>query len=103
MHFARVFRDAGFTARSSGLGYHLLMQFVLTSAHAVVSRQLPAEHERYVYERLTATPKDEHAGAHFVAKTFSKLDAETAFREGLSILLDGFAGWLRKREGGSKN
>jgi AcrR family transcriptional regulator len=95
-HFARVFRDAGFGPREGALGYHLLMQFVLSSAFAQVSRQLPIEHERFVYEHLTAQSASRHPGAHYLASTFSQLDAETAYREGLRILLDGFTAWPRK-------
>jgi len=90
----RVFRDAGFGPKHAALGYHLLQQFVLAAAYAEVGRQLPAEHEEYVRERITATPKARYAAAHYVARTFSRLDAKTAFDAGLGLLLDGFAGWL---------
>lgn len=96
-HFARVFRDGGFTAREGALGYHLLLQYVLSAAYAQVGRQLPAEHEQFVYERLTAGPKEAHPAARFLARPFSQLDAETSFRTGLELLLDGFAAWRAKR------
>jgi|SRR5579871_589535 len=91
----RVFRDAGFGAKHAALGYHLLMQFVLSAAYAEVGRQLPAEHERYVYEQITATPRARYGAAHYVARAFSRLDAKCAFDAGLALLLDGFAGWLK--------
>src|SRR5262249_45847819 len=74
----------------------LLAQFILDCAHAVVSRQLPSEHQEYIFEHLQATSKSEYAGAHFLARQFSKIDAATTFTEGLKLMLDGFETWLGK-------
>lgn len=93
--FARAFADGGFTPKQGALGYHLLLQFVLSCAYAEVGHQLPVEHERYVYERLVAAPRADFPGAHFLAKPFSRLDAESVFVAGLRLLLDGFASWRR--------
>ena len=90
---ARIFRDGGFNAKHSALGYHLIMQFVVGSAHAQVARQLPGDHEAYVYDRLQATSASRYPGAHYVARAFSRLDAETVFDAGLAALLDAFARW----------
>lgn len=90
-----IFREGGFSAEQSALGYHLLMQFVLGSAYAEVNRQLPGTHRVYIRKRIGASPPAQFPAAHFFAKPFSTLDAKTAFDAGLAILLDGMQGWLK--------
>jgi AcrR family transcriptional regulator len=92
----RSFQAGGFTADQAALGYHLMMQFVLACAYAEVGHQLPAEHASYVRERIGQTSKARYPGAHFVVESFPALGADTAFDQGLAMLLDGFARW---REG----
>jgi AcrR family transcriptional regulator len=93
---ADIFRSGGFSAEQCALGYHLLMQYVMTSAYAEVNRQLPGEHEQYILGRIRASSPEQYPAAHFFAVPFSKLDSPTAFDAGLAILLDGMQGWLRK-------
>lgn len=93
---ASIFRSGGFSAEQSAMGYHLLMQYVMTSAYAEVNRQLPATHSEYILGRIRATPKDRYPGAHYLAVPFSKVDSVSAFNAGLEILLDGMEAWLKK-------
>ena len=59
----------------------------------LVARQLPGQHEKYVFDKLKATSKQIYTGVHFVAKAFSKLDADTFFEVGLEVMLDGIERW----------
>lgn len=93
-HIADIFRSGGFSAQKCALGYHLLMQYVMTSAYAEVNRQMPAKHGDYILGRIRATPEEQYPAAHFFAEAFSQLDTETAFDAGLQILLDGMEKWL---------
>jgi len=95
--FGKVLKCAKLTPTRAALAYHLIAQFVLSCAHAVVSRQLPGQHEKYVYEKLKATSKESYGGAHFLAKPFSKLDADTTFEAGLQMLLDGIGAWAPQK------
>jgi len=91
---ADIFRSGGFSPEQCALGYHLLMQYVMTSAYAEVNRQMPAEHGDYILGRIRATSADQYPAAHFIAEAFSRLDTDTAFDAGLHILLDGMQKWL---------
>ena len=93
---AEIFRAGGFSAEQASTGYHLLAQYVMAAAYAQVSRQLPAQHEKYILSRLKAKPARQFPAAHFVAVPFSRLDSVTAFDAGLALLLDGFEGWLKR-------
>jgi len=88
-----IFQAGGFTPAQSAMGYHLLAQFVMTSAYADVNRQLPAEHGSYILGRIQSTPAGQFPGAHYLAVPFSQLDSQSAFDAGLKILLDGIEGW----------
>lgn len=97
---AEIFRSGGFNAEKCALGYHLLIQYVMTSAYAQVNRQLPGDHGEYILGKIRATQKEQFPAAHFFASAFSKLDGRTAFEAGLKILLDGMEAWPRTAVGG---
>lgn len=94
---AGIFRSGGFNADQAAVGYHLLSLYVMSSAYAEVSRQLPGYHENYIRAQIESRPADEFEGAHFIAEPFSTLDSATAFPEGLRLLIDGFGRWLEPR------
>lgn len=95
---AETLRRAGFTAEQAALAYHLLSLYVMSSSYAEVSKQLPAYHEHYIRGQIATHPLDTLAGAHFIAEAFASLDSDTAFPAGLQLLIDGFAGWLDRKE-----
>ncbi|WP_082519500.1 TetR/AcrR family transcriptional regulator [Variovorax sp. Root411] len=96
---AEIFRSGGFNAEKCALGYHLLIQYVMTSAYAEVNRQLPGDHGDYILGKIRETSKEQFPAAHFFASAFSKLDSRTAFNAGLKILLDGMERWPRSSAG----
>ncbi|MGC3985616.1 MAG: TetR/AcrR family transcriptional regulator C-terminal domain-containing protein [Pseudorhodoferax sp.] len=93
---ANIFRSGGFSPAQCAMGYHLLMQYVMTSAYAEVNRQLPATHAEYILGRIRATSSDRYPAAHYFAVPLSEVDSESAFEAGLEIMLDGMASWLKK-------
>lgn len=90
---AQIFRDGGFSPEHSAMGYHLMAQYIMTSAYAEVSRQLPAEHAKFIAKRIEKAPETEYAAAHFMAESFVQVDAESAFESGLTLMLDGMEQW----------
>jgi AcrR family transcriptional regulator len=92
---AGIFRDGGFTPAQTAIGYHLMSQYVMTSSYAQVSRQLPAFHESYIRHQIESQPAGQMQGARFFIEAFSTLDSATSFPEGLKLLIDSFAGWLK--------
>ncbi len=92
--FAEIFLQGGFTAEQAAMGYHLLSQYVMSAAYAQVSHQLPAQHEHYIQERILSQPAQLFPAAHYLALPFSRIDAATAFDEGLRVVLQGIEGWL---------
>ncbi|WP_017523839.1 TetR/AcrR family transcriptional regulator [Pusillimonas noertemannii] len=93
---AEIFRAAGFSSRQSAMGYHLLMQHVMTSAYAVVNRQPPGLHKQFILDRVKMLASDQYPSIHFFAGDFSDLDGDMAFDAGLEILLDGFEKWRQE-------
>lgn len=97
---AGIFKSGGFPPEKAAVGFHLLSQFVMTSAYAEVSRQLPGRHGAYIRDHVQSSTPQELPGAHYFLDAFCALDSATAFPQGLKLLLDGFEGWLppkRKR------
>lgn len=91
---ASIFKSAGFKPKHAAMGYHLMSQYVMTSAYAQVSRQLPAFHEHYIQDHIHAAPEGELSGAHYFAEAFSTLDSDSVFPQGLKLLIDSFELWL---------
>ena len=94
---AGIFRAGGFEPDRAAIGYHLFSQYVMTSAYAEVSRQLPAFHERYIRDHIESQPVEALPGAHYFADAFSTLDSATSFPIGLRMLIDSFGAWLPDR------
>lgn len=90
---AQIFRDGGFTAQQTAMGYHLLAQYTMTAAFAQVSRQLPADHGKYIKRRIDESPVEQYGAAHFMAEAFTHVDAASAFETGLGMLLDSIERW----------
>jgi AcrR family transcriptional regulator len=93
---AQIFRDGGFSPEHSAMGYHLLAQYTMTAAYAQVSRQLPADHAKFIMKRIDQAPADEYAAAHYMAVPFTQLDSSSAFDAGLEMLLNGMEVWRTK-------
>ena len=91
---AGMFQRGGFLPQQAAIGYHLLSQYVMSSAYAQVSRQLPAFHEDYIRNQIHTRPASELTGARFFVEAFSTLDSATSFPEGLRLLLGSFETWL---------
>lgn len=91
---ASIFKSAGFKPKHAAMGYHLMSQYVMTSAYAQVSRQLPAFHAHYIQDHIHSAPEGELSGAYYFSEAFSMLDSDTVFPEGLKLLIDSFELWL---------
>jgi AcrR family transcriptional regulator len=91
---ATILRSGGFTPAQVALGYHLVMQHVVSSDGARVRHLLPADHRDFIRDRLQALSEDRYPGARFVADAFPELSADQSFDAGLALLLHGIAGWL---------
>jgi AcrR family transcriptional regulator len=91
---AGIFRTGGFTSAQAATGYHLLSLYVMSSAYAEVSRQLPGFHEHYIRGQIEAHPREERDDARFFLDDFATLDSAKAFPAGLRLMIDGFRGWL---------
>jgi hypothetical protein len=100
---ASIFKSAGFKPKHAAMGYHLLSQFVMTSAYAQVSRQLPAFHAHYIQDHIDSAPQGELSGAHYFSQAFSTLDSDTVFPEGLRLLIDSFELWLPPSKRGNQH
>jgi AcrR family transcriptional regulator len=93
-HVARAFLQGGFKPKQVGLAFHLLMQFLVASSTARVSRQLPADHKEYLKAKFDNLDAVKYPAARKVGVPFSSLDSRQAFEAGLRLLLDGFEQWL---------
>lgn len=94
---AQIFQDGGFSAEQTAMGYHLLAQFTMTAAYAHVSRQLPADHAKFIRSRIEKASVKDYPAAHFMAPAFGQVDAHSAFEAGLHMLLDSMEAWRQRK------
>lgn len=96
-YVARAFLQGGFTPEQASLAFHLLMQYLVASSMSLVSRQLPADHEKFIREKFDALSMDQYPAARTVGVKFASLNFSQAFEGGLALLLDGFEKWLNDK------
>jgi AcrR family transcriptional regulator len=87
--FSTLFAEAGIEGREAAIRYHLIMQHVLASAHAVIGRQSPAHHRGFLSAKAANVAGHDAAFAKFL-KGFSEISSEEAFSRGLRSLIRSF-------------
>jgi AcrR family transcriptional regulator len=92
---ADALRRAGLSPSQAAMAFHLVMQHIVACANAKVRRQLPADHRHFIHSGLVVLDPVAFPGATYIAEDFSEIDAESAFEQGLGMLLDGLAAWRR--------
>ena len=91
---AGIFRSGGFKPQQAAIACHLYLQYVMTSAYAEVSHQLPGFHQDYILSKFATHPTGTLPNAGYLLPHFASLDTATAFPAGLRLLIDGFRKWL---------
>jgi AcrR family transcriptional regulator len=84
---AGIFERSGIVPAQAALGLHLLLQYVLVSAHSKVRHQLPADHRAYLKKKLSQLDQAQYRGITFILKDYLNLDAGAAFETGLKLML----------------
>lgn len=87
--FNSAVRAAGFDGPSTGMYTHLLNEFVTAYAQATATNRWAGEHADFLVTKIAELNAKEYPTAHFVSKGLAKLDAATAFRSGLELVLNG--------------
>ena len=87
--FTAAVRAAGFDALRTGMYSHLLNEFITGYAQATATHRWPGEHEGFLNAKLSDLDRRKYPAAHFVRKTFTQLDAASAFAAGLDLFLNG--------------
>jgi hypothetical protein len=85
--FTSGVKAIGFDAGSTGIYAHLLMEFIVGSAHATVRHMWPGEHKDFLESRLSALDPAAYPATHFVKTSFADLNASAAFATGLGLLM----------------
>ena len=99
--FTSAVRAIGFDAARTGVYTHLLNEFVTGYAQATAAHRWPGEHAQFLDAKLAGLDKRTYPAAHFVSKTFTRLDATSAFHTGLRLFVDGLE-LERKRQGAAR-
>ncbi|MDB5871613.1 MAG: TetR family transcriptional regulator [Ramlibacter sp.] len=87
--FTSAVRNMGFDAARTGVYAHLLNEFITGYAQATAAHRWPGEHARFLDSKLAELDRRQYPSAHFVSKTFSRLDGASAFETGLALFLNG--------------
>lgn len=89
---ADLMRCGGLPPKAAAMGYHLLMQFIVSSAVSEISGLSPGRHEAFIRGKLAGLDDTRYPGALYIAEDFARLDADETFERGLEMLLDGIEG-----------
>ena len=86
---ADVLRCGGLSPKAAAMGYHLLMQFIVSSAVSEMSGLSPGRHEAYIRARTDGLDAARYPGAAYIAEEFARLDFTETFEVGLAMLIAG--------------
>jgi AcrR family transcriptional regulator len=85
--FTAAVKAIGFDAMSTATYSHLLIEFIISSAHATVRHMWPGEHRDYLDRKLSALDPEQFPATHYVRESLINLNASAAFTIGLGLLL----------------
>lgn len=87
--FNSAVRAAGFDGPKTGMYTHLLNEFVTGYAQATATNRWAGEHADFLIEKISKLNPREYPTSHFVSRGLARLDAATAFKTGLELVLNG--------------
>jgi Tetracyclin repressor-like, C-terminal domain len=85
--FTQAIMAIGFNAQSTITYSHLLIEFIISSAHATVRHMWPGEHKEFLNKKLSALDPEQFPATHFVRESLINLNASEAFTIGLGLFL----------------
>ena len=88
---AEIFQSGGLSAKAAAIGYHLLMQFVVSSTVGEISGLTPGKHEKFITHQLSKLDESSYKGARYIALEFAQLDFIETFEQGLDMLIEGIS------------
>lgn len=87
--FTSRVRGAGVSAERTGVYAHIMMEFIVSSAHGAVSHRYPGEHREFLEEKTANLDPERFPAIAFTRTSQVSLNAYDAFLEGCSLLLLG--------------
>jgi len=85
--FCAAVQSIGFNASLTGTYAHLLIEYIISSAHSTVRHMWPGEHRDFLDRKLSALDPVQFPATHFVREGLINLNASAAFTVGLGLLL----------------
>lgn len=87
--FTGSVRSAGRSEERTGIYAHLLMEFVINSAHATVRHMYPGDFKQFLEEKTDRLDPLKYPNIFFARRAPLTLDAQVAFDEGFRLFLLG--------------
>lgn len=85
--FCAAVQSIGFDASLTGIYAHLLMEYIISSAHSTVRHMWPGEHRDFLDRKLSALDPVQFPATHFVREGLININASAAFTIGLGLLM----------------
>jgi hypothetical protein len=85
--FTESIMAVGFDPQATITYSHLLIEFIISSAHATVRHMWPGEHKEFLNKKLSALNPEQFPAVHFVRESLINLNASEAFTVGLGLFL----------------
>jgi AcrR family transcriptional regulator len=94
--------QAGCSPSRTGIYTHLIMEYVISSAHQTVRHLFPSEHQDFLKEKLSKLDPVKFPTMILIDCAPISLDSETAFSEGINLFMLGLKNEPRAEPAGSK-
>ncbi|WP_313802461.1 TetR/AcrR family transcriptional regulator [Sphingobium sp.] len=83
--FAGIVRQAGLSPERTGIYTHLIMDFLISTAHGTSQKLFPSEHRQFLEEKVAKLDQEKSANILFARVSPLHLDGALAFEEGISL------------------
>jgi AcrR family transcriptional regulator len=91
-------RAAGLSGERTGIMAHLILEFIISTAHGTSHHIFPAEHRQFLEEKTNKLDPEKYPNIFFARRAPLELDGAVAFQEGSRLFL---LGLIREAAGGS--
>jgi len=87
--FTGLVRSAGLSGERTGVYAHLMLEFIINTAHGTARHVFPAEHRQFLEDKTASLDTDAFPNIFFARRAPLSLSGDIAFEEGTSLYLLG--------------
>jgi hypothetical protein len=83
--FIACVRAVGLSGERTGIHAHLMLEFIINTAHGASHHIFPSEHRQFLEEKTSKLDVARYPNIHFTKRAPLSMNGDVAFEEGMSL------------------